>query len=233
MEVGTNLNWFVLIGAGIIDSINPCAIGVLVFLLAYLLKSGQKDKGLLIHGCTYLLAVFLTYLLAGLLLLPVIQSMRNFSTNAYLAIAVIIGVFGLLELKEFFKPSKSGSIVEISPKYSAKIKSISQNISNSLFTTFGLWVFVALVELPCTGAVYLAVLALMANSGLSFSNLTMLIIYNLLFITPLIIILILFYRGMKSEIIDGYIKKYKPYMRLLTGLLLLGMAAWMFVFTYF
>jgi cytochrome c biogenesis protein CcdA len=91
---------------------------------------------------------------------------------------------------------------------------------------------VAIVELPCTGAVYLAVLALMANSGLSLSNFTMLIIYNLLFITPLIIILILFYRGMKSEVIDGYIKKYKPYMRLLTGLLLLGMAAWMFVFTY-
>jgi hypothetical protein len=55
--------------------------------------------------------------------------MRNFSTNAYLDIAVIIGVFGLLELKEFFKPSKNGSIVESSPKYSAKIKSISQNIS--------------------------------------------------------------------------------------------------------
>ncbi len=228
----SNLNWFVLIGAGIIDSINPCAIGVLVFLLAYLLKSGQKDKALLVHGLTYLLAVFMTYLLAGVLLLPVIQSMRNFSTNSYLAIAAIIAIFGLLEVKEFFKPSKNGSIIEISPKYSAKIKSISQNISGSLFTTFGLGVFVAIVELPCTGAVYLAVLALMANSGLSVSNFTMLIIYNLLFITPLIIILILFYRGMKSEVIDSYVKKYKPYMRLLTGLLLLGMSAWMFAFTY-
>jgi len=38
----TNLNYFVLIGAGIIDSINPCAIGVLVFLLAYLVKSGKR-----------------------------------------------------------------------------------------------------------------------------------------------------------------------------------------------
>ncbi len=229
----TNLNYFVLIGAGIIDSINPCAIGVLVFLLAYLVKSGHKWKSLLIHGYVYLLAVFLTYLLAGVLLLPVIQSMRNFSTNAYMAIAAIIGIFGLLEIKEFFHPSKEGSLVEISPKYSAKIKKISKNIANNLFTTFGLGAFVALVELPCTGAVYLAVLALMSSSGFTMSNMTMLVLYNILFIAPLIIILTLFYRGTKSETIEKWVKKFKPYMRLLTGLLLLGMTAWMVVFTLF
>jgi len=90
-----------------------------------------------------------------------------------------------------------------------------------------------MVELPCTGAVYLAVLTLMANAGLSLSNFTMLIIYNLLFISPLIIILVLFYRGTESATIDTWVKKCKPYMRLLTGLLLLSMAAWMVVFTLF
>jgi len=229
----TNLNYFVLIGAGIIDSINPCAIGVLVFLLAYLVKSGKRWTQLLSHGIVYLVAVFLTYLLAGLFLLPVIQSMRSFSTNAYLAIAAIIGIFGLLELKEFLRPSKEGSIVEISPKYSKMIKDMSGNISNNLFTTFWLWAFVAMVELPCTGAVYLAVLTLMANSGLNLSNITMLVVYNLLFIAPLIVILILFYRGTESAAIETWVKKFKPYMRLLTGLLLLSMAAWMVVFTLF
>lgn len=227
----TNLNYFVLIGAGIIDSINPCAIWVLVFLLAYLVKSGQKWNGILKHGLVYLSAVFLTYLLAGVLLLPVIQSMRNFSVNSYLAIAAVIAIFGILELKEYFKPSKNGSLLEISPKYSAKITEMSKNMANSLFTTFGLGVFVAIVELPCTGAVYLAVLSLMSASGFTFSNMTMLVVYNLLFITPLVIILILFYRGTKSQTIDIWVKKYKPYMRLLTGLLLVGMAAWMVAFT--
>ena len=229
----TNLNYFVLIGAGIIDSINPCAIGVLVFLLAYLIKSGQKWTSLLMHGFTYLLAVFLTYLLAGVLLLPVIQWMRNFSTNAYMIIAAIIGIFGLLEIKEFLKPSTWWSLVEISPKYSVMIKKMSKKIANSLLTTFGLWAFVALVELPCTWAVYLAVLALMASSGLSVSNITMLIVYNILFIAPLIVILILFYRGMRSKIIDIWIQKYKPYMRLMTGSLLVALCTWMVVFTLF
>lgn len=225
----TNLNIFVLIGAGIIDSINPCAIGVLVFLLAYLMKTTKKSHAILIHGLVYLSAVFLTYLLAGLLLLPIIQQMRMFSVNSYIGIAVIIAFFGILELKEFWRPGKVG-LLEIAPRYSAMIKKMSTKIAGSLFTTFALGAFVAMVELPCTGAVYLAVLSLMSVSGFTMSNLSMLILYNVLFIAPLIVILILFYRGMESEVIEKWVKKFKPYMRLMTGLLLLGLAAWMLVF---
>lgn len=87
---------------------------------------------------------------------------------------------------------------------------------NSYGFTFLLGAFVAIVELPCTGAVYLAILALMSQSGLVVSNLIMLIAYNLLFILPLIIILILFYKGTSSETITTTVNRYKPYMRLAT-----------------
>ncbi len=229
----TTLNWPVLIWAGVIDSINPCAIGVLVFLLAYLVKSGKKWWPLFFHGSVYLFAVFITYLLAGMFLLPIIQQLKWFSVNAYLALAAIIGIFWFFELKEFLKPSESGSIVEIAPKYSRMIKNMSEKITDSFFVTFGLWAFVALVELPCTGAVYLAVLTLMAESGLALKNIQMLILYNLLFIAPLFIILVLFCRGTESHTIDRYVQKYKPYMRLLTALLLIWMAAWMVIFTLY
>ena len=96
--------------------------------------------------------------------------------------------------------------------------------------TFGMGVFVALVELPCTGAVYLAVLALMSFSGLTLTNFSLLVLYNLIFIAPLIVILYLFYQGTESKVIHRWMKRIKPYMRLLTGLLLLGLAAWMVAF---
>ncbi|USN55101.1 MAG: hypothetical protein H6765_00310 [Candidatus Peribacteria bacterium] len=159
----TNLNIFVLIGAGLIDSINPCAIGVMVFLLTYLIKSAKSPKSILKHGLVYLFAVFLTYLVAGLILLPIIQSMRNFSVNAYLAIAIVIFIFALLEFKEYFKPGQT-SILEIPPRYSVKINQWKEKILNNYGFTFALGAFVALVELPCTGAVYLAVLSLMSMS---------------------------------------------------------------------
>lgn len=227
----TNLNWMMLIGAAIIDSINPCAIWVLVFLLTYLIKTAKSKKWVLTHGLIYLLAVFLTYLIAWMILLPVIQTMRNFSVNAYLAIALIIAIFGLLEFKEYFAPGKT-SLVEIPPRYSAMINKYKDKMLNNYGFTFFLWVFVAIVELPCTGAVYLAVLSLMSMSWLSLSNMTMLILYNIIFIAPLIIILVLFYRGMESEKITSFVDKYKPYMRLLTWILLLGLAAWMIKFAF-
>lgn len=229
--MATNLNWFVLIWAWIIDSINPCAIGVMVFLLAFLVESNKKPIELLKHGLVYLLAVFLTYLLAWVLLLPIIQSLGNFSANAYLGFAAIIWIFGLMEIKEYYSPGET-SILEIPPKYSVMIKKWKHKILESYPMTFALGAFVAIVELPCTGAVYLAILALMSKAWVSVSNIVMLIAYNLLFILPLIVILFLFYRGMTSEKITTTVDKYKPYMRLATWLLLLALAWWMLAFTY-
>jgi cytochrome c biogenesis protein CcdA len=226
----TNLNLFIILGAAVIDSINPCAIGVLVFLLAYLTQMKVSSRALLFHGLLYLAAVFFTYLIVGALLLPVIQQMRSFSVMSYLAIAAIIGVFGLLELKEFFLPGKT-SLIGIAPRYSLMIKKQAQKMSNNPFVTFGLGIFVALVELPCTGAVYLAVLSLMALSGLNISNLAMLVIYNIIFILPLVVILILFCRGTSAEVIQRWQEKNKAKMHLSVGLLLLGLAAWMVAFT--
>lgn len=71
-------------------------------------------------------------------LLPIIQQLKGFSVNAYLALAAIIGIFGFFELKEFLKPSESGSIVEIAPRYSRMIKNMSEKITDSFFVTFGL-----------------------------------------------------------------------------------------------
>lgn len=227
--IETNLNIPVLIGAAVIDSINPCAIGVLVFLLAYLMKSAKNHRAILTHGLVYLFAVFLTYLLAGLILLPVIQELRNFSVNSYLAIAGIIAFFGVLELKEYFAPGAS-SIVEIPPRYSKMISKYKDKMLQSHFFTFGMGAFVAMVELPCTGAVYLAILALMSFSGLTVSNLVLLILYNFIFIAPLIVILILFYRGVESSLINHWMKRLKPYMRLITGAVLIVLAAWMIAF---
>ena len=95
--IETNLNIPVLIGAAVLDSINPCAIGVLVFLLAYVTKVAKTNNDILKHGLIYLFAVFMTYLLAGILLLPIIQQLGNFSVNAYIGIAAGIALFGVFE----------------------------------------------------------------------------------------------------------------------------------------
>ncbi len=228
MEI-TSLTIPILVGAAIIDSINPCAFGVLIFLLAYLFKNFHSRKLVLIHGFTYIGAVFLTYLLAGLLLLPIISQLGRISVGAYIGIGIILIIFGLLEIKDFFFYGKGPSL-GIFPSAGRRIEMIVQHITGKLSTSFLLGVFVALVELPCTGAVYLGVLALVSLAGLTANNFLLLVIYNLLFVLPLVVILFLIYRGGQTEKFEQWREKYKKYMRLAIGLLLIVMGGWMIMF---
>lgn len=224
--MGNELTLPILIGAGIIDSINPCAIGVLVFLLAYLLEQTKKPIALLTHGLVYVFAVFITYLLAGLVLLPVIDKLGQVSTTFYVLLGVIVSIAGLLEIKDFFWYGKGPSLAII-PGAAERIKMYTKRISGNYLSTFGLGVFVALVELPCTGAVYLAILSLMTLSGLSVSNFTLLVIYNIIFVAPLIIILFAMYFGVSADTFERWRKNNRGLMRLFIGLVLLAMGLWM------
>lgn len=226
-NMGTDLTWPFIIGAAIIDSINPCAIGVLVFLLSYLLEQTQKPIKILTHGLTYVSAVFLTYLAAGFILLPIIDQLGEASTSAYVVLGILVIIAGLLEVKDYFWYGKGPSL-SIMPSASKRIKMYSKRITNSYVTTFGLGIFVALVELPCTGAVYLAVLSLMTKiEGINISNATFLVVYNIIFVAPLIIILFAMYFGVSAETFESWRKDNRGLMRLFIGLTLLAMGLWM------
>jgi len=228
------VNLPLIIGASLIDGINPCAFGVLIFLLAYLFKTSHNSKKMLVNGIVYIVAVFLTYLAAGLILMPIIKTLGQISVWSYRIIGGLIILAGLVEIKDFFWYGKWFSLAII-PGYAEKIKKFSHKMTpktmksywHSIGISFVLGVFVALVELPCTGAVYLAVLTLMSQSGLTLSNLNFLLLYNFIFVLPLFIILGLVYKGMSSETVELWREKHKSLMRLVVGLLLIGMGVWM------
>ena len=228
---GSSLSLPILVGAAVVDSINPCAFGVLIFLLAYLAKKFGATKKILIHGLVYIAAVFLTYLVAGLILLPFLRQLGNIATTAYIAIGALIIFLGLLEIKDFFWYGRGPSLT-IFPSAAKRIEFYTKKVTDRLTTSFFLGVFVALVELPCTGAVYLAVLSLVALSGLNIGNFTLLVIYNLIFILPLIVILLLVYKGGKTERLEKWRQKYRGLMRLFTGLVLVALGLWMILFIF-
>lgn len=225
----TEVSLPLVVGASLIDGINPCAFGVLIFLLAYLSRKFHSPQKMMLHGTVYILAVAITYFIAGVILLPVIQSLRQFSVMAYYAIALVIALAGLIEIKDFFLPHVGFSL-QILPNAAARIKLYVNKVSDKLTTAFALGVFVALVELPCTGAVYLAVLALMSASGLNYSNLTLLVIYNIIFVLPLVMILYLVTKGSSTKQFMEWQHTHSRLMRLLAGILLITLALWMVSF---
>jgi cytochrome c biogenesis protein CcdA len=82
--------------------------------------------------------------------------------------------------------------------------------------------FVALVELPCTGAIYLAILSLIGDSGMI--GLVYLLIYNLIFIAPLFVLTFIIYKGAKVEKLNEWVLKNRKFMRLAAGLIMIALS---------
>lgn len=202
-----------------VDSINPCAIGVALLLVATMLKQANRKRMLLV-GTLYVLAVYMTYLIAGIGILyffvniPV--KIANFVT-VFVALIVVVG--GLFEVKDFFWYGKGSSLM-IPEKYAQKISARMEDIS--VWAAIGLGIFVALVELPCTGGPYLAILTVIAQQGVNLMAYLLLILYNLIFVGPLFFIIIAAYLGTYAV---SDMKKWKhmnrPRMRLAGGLLMI------------
>jgi len=203
-----------------IDSINPCAIGVLVLMLSVLLGSKKSIGRILWLGGLYIFSVMMVYLLAGLGLLLFLTKIP-LSVTEYIAISVgllIIGA-GILEIKDFFWYGRGFSL-HIPAKFARRIHTLSTN--TTAFGVMLLGAFVSAVELPCTGAPYLAIIT-MLSQYFDFSAFLMLVLYNFIFVLPLIVILLMVAGGTKLYDVKKWKQAKRHYMRLATGLLLIAM----------
>ncbi len=175
-----------LIGvAALIDSINPCAFSILLLTIAFLLSIGKLRSSVLAIGSAYILGIFLVYLVIGLGLL---QTLHLFNTPHFMAKlgASLLIVLGLINIiKEFFPsfPLKLG----IPHAAHQKIAVLMEKAS--VPTAVGLGVLVGLCEFPCTGGPYLMVLGLLHDHATYYTGAAYLIVYNLIFILPLVLIL--------------------------------------------
>ena len=209
-----------VVGTALIDSINPCAIGVLILMLSVILGAKKSVKQMLFLGGIYILSVMTVYLLAGLGLLYFLSSIPLWVTE-YISITVgvlIIGA-GIVEIKDFFWYAQ-GFTLSIPPKYAAKIHQFAKR--SSVPGVIFLGAFVSAVELPCTGAPYLAIITLLSQY-FDFTALLLLVLYNVTFVSPLIIILFLVAGGKKLQNIKAWKMKNRSYMRLFAGLLLIAL----------
>ncbi len=212
----------IVIGTALIDSINPCAIGVLILLMATLLGLSKNRKKMLIVGLIYISTVFVTYLSAGFGLLYFIQKL-NLSLTINWIVGILVIVLGLLEIKDFFWYGR-GISLRIPAKRAMQIQKYMRNVTIPGSILLG--IFVAAVELPCTGGPYLAITLALAQIGLSWDIFWLLVLYNFIFVLPLIIILFLVFFGMSAKKIQKWKNKQKKWMRLFIGIvmILLGIA---------
>lgn len=214
-----------VVGSAAIDSINPCAIGVLILMISVIMGQKNSVGKMLLLGGLYIFAIFLTYLLAGFGILYFLAKIPLFITE-YLSIAVglMIIIFGFFEIKDYFWYGKGFSL-GIPPVFMDTIHRLSKNVTIPGVILMG--AFVAGVELPCTGAPYLAIITIL-SLNFDFTALLLLILYNIIFVLPLVIILLMVAFGVKLNSVSSWRHESRGLMRLGIGMLMVGLG-WLLI----
>jgi len=226
-----------VLGAGLIDGLNPCAFATLVFFVSYLTFTGRRGRDVLLVGASFALGVFLTYLLVGVGLLRVVQSLSFFTALGrwvYLITALLCVLLATLTFRDFFQ-ARRGQTSEMSLKLPMGLRRrihtvIRQSAQLQAFVAvaFLTGFVVSLLELACTGQVYLpTIMFVLSMPDLAARAFFYLVLYCLMFILPLILVFVLSYFGTTSDQLSRFVNLHTPTIKFLTGLVFVGLALWM------
>ena len=238
IERFNNMGWLAVVAAGLVDGINPCAFATLIFFVSYLTLSGKSGKQVLFVGAAFTLGVFLAYLLVGLGLYKVLElvgSMLDIIANiVYILTAVFCLVLAVLSFLDYRK-AKQGNVGDMMLKLPEPLRkrinaTIRQgNKSRSyIFSAFIVGILISFLELACTGQVYLPTIIFVSSiPELRLQAILFLILYNLLFILPLVVIFVLVYFGTTSKDLTQFLKEKAATVKFAMGIVFVLLGGWL------
>lgn len=235
LEKFKNLRMPVVIGAGLLDGLNPCAFSTIIFLVSYLTLIGRKNRDVLFVGSAFTFAVFITYFFIGLGLFELIRILRIFtilSRVTSLLIAALAALLGILSVYDYYKIKKgrlNEMVLQLPAAVRNKIHSTIREESkmrNFILGSFIMGFLVAFLEFPCTGQVYLPIIFVLRNmSEFRLRAVSYLMLYNLMFILPLIVVFFLAYEGTSSQRLIELMHSNVGKVKIFTAILFFSLAA--------
>ena len=223
----------VVIGAGLLDGVNPCAFATIIFFLSYLQIARRTKREMLLTGAAFILGVFLAYLAAGLLLYQVLASLhqrfagiQNWLNPLFAGLALLAAVFSFRDALR----ARRGRMDEMTLQLPGFLKDRIRGVIRTgvrarrfVIAAFLSGIAISFLELACTGQVYAPIVYQIQQGKLD--AVAMLVLYNLAFIAPLIAIFLLAYGGLRSESLIALQKKHTFAVKVALGLLFLLLAA--------
>jgi len=216
-----------IISLALVDAVNPCALAVITMvLISLLLHEPTKRKKVLLGGLAFSFAVYILYFLYGLILvqffshaIPSTGSLSNYIFRGFGVLAIILGLFNLKDFLSY-KPGSFGT--EMPMGLRPRVKSLIKKMT-SIKGAFVIGLIVTLFLLPCTIGPY--IIASGKLSVLSFlSSIPWLLIYNAIFIIPMIAITFLIYFGVSTvEKVSGWKEKNIHYLHLIEAIILIAL----------
>lgn len=208
-----------VIVTGLIDSVNPCAFAVILLLVAFLFTLRQSRQRVWQLGLVYIAMIFFVYFAIGLGLLRAIQ----FSTEPHFVARVgtwILIVLGIVNLLEYFFPKFP---IKLHMPHWAHHKTHQLISQASLPATITAGFLVGLCTFPCSGGIYVSILTLLNAQTTVAWGLVYLLLYNILFVLPLLLLLIAIGNRAAAKAWAQWEREHSSSIRLWYGLIMVAL----------
>jgi cytochrome c biogenesis protein CcdA len=228
-----NFNSGVVLLAGLLDSVNPCAFATLIFLVSYLRIARRSARQTMQVCLAFVAGVFLAYFLIGLgaaSVLNRIQAIRPIAETVRWLTALLALVVMVLSLRDGVLCLR-GQMAEMNLQLPNGLKSRihgmirrGTRVRHFVIGAFVTGLVVSLLELACTGQVYAPTIVYMMNTGRAADAIGYLLVYNLAFVLPLLVILMLTCWGVGSEALTRWLQRHAAAVKFATAVLFLVLA---------
>jgi len=214
-----------ILGLAAIDAVNPCALAVLTLVLISILTANPKSKkNVLFGGLLFSLSVLILYFIYGAIFINLfkvfVTGVKGVQPFLYGGLAVVAIFLGILNIKDFVKYKAGSLCTEMPMSMRPKVKSWIDRIISPL-GAFIIGAFVTVFLLPCTIGPYIIASGILSSLPTFLHTIPWLLIYNLVFILPMVAITIIIYIGYSSvEKVSGWKEKNIKILHLITGILM-------------
>jgi len=208
------------------DAVNPCALAVLVLtLIAILTYNPKRRRNLLLAGLAFSLSVFVMYFLYGLVIVrffQLVQALAGVKLWLYKILGFAAIILGILNLKDFIRYKPGGILTEMPMFLRPKMQNLLFKLTSPR-GAFGVGALVTIFLLPCTIGPYVICGGILCSLSLP-EILPWLLLYNLVFILPMLVITFVCYAGFTTvENVSGWRDKNIRYLHLFAGLVIFGL----------
>ena len=216
----------VIVGAGLLDGINPCAFATIILFLSYLQIARRRAGEMLGVGFAFVIGVFITYFVLGLGLFAIAEQIQRVQILGLMltwGMATFVLVVMVLNLRDGVL-CMQGRIKETTlqlPGFRQGSRPSSRPYRRSaslvVVSGAGQCVVISVLELACTGQVYLPTIQVMVQAGSGLA-IWYLLLYNIAFVAPLLLIFGLTFFGLRSDGLIEFQKRHTALVKFSTAL---------------
>ncbi len=230
LRLREQLTLWAVIGAALLDSLNPCDFALMLLLMGTLIVLGKRMK-VLWAGLAFIAGTYVTYFTMGFAvytLLGITVGARGFRVPFLYTVSSLAILIGLFQMKDLLWYGRWFSI-EIPERWKPRAKKLAESVA-SIPGAFVIGALESLFLAPCTSGPYLAILTLLSQTTERLEGALLLLLYNFVFVVPLIVLALAVHFGFTTTARAERWRKAKAgKFHFITGLVMFALGVGMIV----